>query len=167
MRKLLKLEGHTPKLKRKIRLGWAISIVNAMVIEIIAIIASKFILLAYRPHIFAFNLGYQRRAAPSVSHVVSQIMLEIAIEVTIDFTALRKEMKKCDIPVDVFFGLITKESFITQFFGSCVACVLAFLTLRTTPSTIFCSSPVDPCSCIGGVSRCFCFLRLFFWSLSF
>ena len=56
-RKLLGATARSNKMQQKVRLGWAISVVNSMTIEITAIITSKFAIFAFRPHIFVFNLG--------------------------------------------------------------------------------------------------------------
>ena len=100
-RKLVRSQALSPKLQQKARLGWAVSVVHSMTIEITAIISSKVAVVAFRPHIFIFNLGFQRPVPPSISELLAQTILELTIEVVVDFIALHKEMLKSKIPVDV------------------------------------------------------------------
>lgn len=80
-RKLLNSVARSLKMKQKVRLGWAVSVVNSMTIEITAIITSKFAIYAFRSHVFIFNLGFQLPEPPPISLLLTQMAFELAIEV--------------------------------------------------------------------------------------
>ena len=119
-----------------------------MTCEIVAIVVSKVTVLAFRSHIFVFNFGYQRKNLVSVEEVFAQLFLELIIEFTIDFIALGKEMRESDIPVDAFFGLLTKESASMIFYTTTLSVIwVIFACLSIPPSHNFCTDANDPCSC--------------------
>eukprot|EP00948_MAST-09A_sp_MAST-9A-sp1_P000562 g562.t1 len=130
LRKVFGAKPRSAKMQKKVRIGWAVSIVNSMVIEITMIIVSKFVLLAFRSHWFVFNFGYQRSTLPSVELVVGQIMRELTIELAIDLIALRKEMLKSEIPANVFFDLLTPWSAAAQFFLLLASTFMIFLVIN-------------------------------------
>ena len=107
-----------------------------------------------REHRFAFNFGYGFNAGEMTSVVLlfTSMFLELGLEVVVDSAAISIEYEH-GIDLESFWHEWREYSW--YFFGlhiasSLLALFMVFWSFSTLPSAFFCTSPRDPCSCMGG-----------------
>ena len=130
-------------------------------------LSSVFYLLM-RPHRFAVNLGYGFDASDSgmtsTALLFTSMFLELALEVAVDSAAVQVEHAH-GIDLDKFWEMWHINPYNTFGFhisSSLFAILVSFWTFNTLPSSLYCTSGHDPCSCTGGVFtifRTFCDAR--------
>ena len=131
----------------------AVSIVNAMICEIVGIVASKVIILATRPNRFIFNVGHQE-ADLSLFSLARLLASELSIEFAVDTIATHREITRDRLPMDFFYQRLNFPSFFMYCFWSSFAILLVIIScFWSWPVSIYCSNKHDPCSCRDGPYR--------------
>ena len=127
-----------------------------MYIEFVAIITSRVMYLAFRPHRFVVSFGYgfdaNDDAMTGVALLISSMFVEIAFEAIVDAFALSIEYKH-GIDLKEFWKMWRVNA--AAFFGADVfrgalAVTATIWAFKLFPNVVFCTSPTDPCSCKGG-----------------
>ena len=79
---------------------------------------------------------------------------ELAVELAVDLIAVNTELKRKGIPIDQYYALLTRETLLCQTFFFAVPTFATLLfCFSSGPMVWFCSSAVDPCTCVGGPYR--------------
>ena len=129
---------------------WAVSIMNTMQQEFIAIVLCRITYLVFRPHRFVFNFGYNGNIESGL--VVVNMMLEIVGEALIDIVAAYTEIRQ-GIFLPIYFTLLDRAplSFNACFTNIHFTIIIFQLwAFRASPSAFFCTNPTDACTCSGG-----------------
>ena len=127
-----------------------------MYIEFVAIITSRIMYLMFRPHRFVLGFGYgfdaSDEAMTGVPLLITSMFLEIAFEAVVDAFALSIE-RRHGIDLNKFWAMWRVNAL--AFWGNIVFQGVVAISdtcwaFKLIPNAVFCTSPMDPCSCSGG-----------------
>ncbi len=137
--------------KKLLDRGWMASISNAMILEIFAIFISRFMIILFARHKYAFaSLGYFTAGYTSSvqSAMVFNMVFELCAELVVDWFAVSMEVAK-GVPVLDFFNYLTKGTLIGLYTTMVmIGTVAVLIGLITSPSAGRCNTPSDVCECI-------------------